>query len=375
MDNLQVDEAIRLTQDRLVHEGGTLGDLIEHFRHLIPPVLIGDASWAQIVKCAQDLPVTIGALPLGFELPLHEARPHADFGASLASDTWAAEFFKERAVHDQSDETAQMIVRVLNDMNAQGSKLRRLVGPKMMLEYDIGSARSAEPAGPALFLRPYVRPIFAAGEQLGDVYTAAEALVGAVGWKIDGATREHLRRVYLAAPGGARMDSFGIFPARGSALRLLIMGIESQHELSEFLGRAGWPGDVSAVASLVARFSKRLNIHKIGAHLDLHAGGVGPTLGLTPIIKERFSYNTRYFFDDLGDWTPFIEALENEPIIAKQKLPAIAELVSKPTPLFGRSGRYVLLRGIHHIKLVMTDSYLSKVKAYMFMVLTAGLSD
>ena len=42
--------------------------------------------------------------------------------------------------------------------------------------------------------------------------------------------------------------------------------------------------------------------------------------------------------------------------------------------LFAKSGGYVLLRGIHHIKLVMSENRLREVKAYVFMVLSGAVS-
>ena len=113
---MDIDEAITLTQDRLADEGGTLADLLGHFRNRVAPVLIGDPEWERVLDCARRLPITMGALPFGFELPLHEPRPEADFGASLASGTPPAAFFEERARTDKTDETAQAIVRLFRQM-------------------------------------------------------------------------------------------------------------------------------------------------------------------------------------------------------------------------------------------------------------------
>ena len=77
-DAMDIDKAIALTQDRLAEEGGTMGDLLGHFRNRISSVLIGDLQWERILDCARQLPITIGTLPFGFELPLHERRPEAD---------------------------------------------------------------------------------------------------------------------------------------------------------------------------------------------------------------------------------------------------------------------------------------------------------
>ena len=373
MDGLDIDKAVRGTQDRLLDEGASLADLLEHFRHLVPAALIGDEAWTPILKCASDLPITMGALPMGFELPLHEAAPHADFGVSLASESHAAEHFRRRAANNRADRTAQAALSVLDDLAAEGSPLRRLVGSKMMLEYDIGSATGDEPAQPGLFIRPYARPIVAGEARQADVGLAVDALVSAAGWEKNDAERAQVERVYLAQPAATRMDSLGVFPPRGRAIRLLIMGLASPAQLCDFLRELAWPGDVSAVASELSRISARLNILKTGVHLDVSEAGLGAALGLTPIVKERFSYNTRYWFDDLSDWAPFIDMLAGEDIVVRDKLPALKKLVAKPTPLFGKAGRYLLLRGIHHIKLVLSEGRLAKAKAYMFMVLSAGL--
>ena len=59
-------------------------------------------NWGCILECAGRLPITMGALPFGFELPLHARRPKADFGVSLASGTRTAAFFRERARTDRT---------------------------------------------------------------------------------------------------------------------------------------------------------------------------------------------------------------------------------------------------------------------------------
>ena len=62
-----------------------MGDLLGHFRNRISRILIGDPEWERVLECAGTLPITIGALPFGFEFPLHVRRPEADFGVSFAS--------------------------------------------------------------------------------------------------------------------------------------------------------------------------------------------------------------------------------------------------------------------------------------------------
>ena len=370
---MEIDEAIALTQDRLAQEGGTMGELLGHFRNRVSPVLIGDPEWERILECARKLPITMGALPFGFELPLNERGPEADFGASLASGTRTAAFFEERARTDTADETAKAIVRLFERMDTEVSPLREIVGRKLMLEYDIGSAGEDERSFPAMFLRPGERPIVGAGGQEADVGTVVDALVSCVGWEMTPAERENIDRVYLAQPEDTRMDSFGIFPSRSRAIRLAIMGFKSRQEIRSYLEDTGWPGEISAVESVIDRFRERVNIARIGMNIDVLEEGVGPTLGLTLIVKQRYTKDSRYWLDGLTDWDPFLEALSHEDIVVQEKLAALADWVSKPSTLFGKSGRYAMLRGIHHIKLVMSGDRLRQAKAYVFMVLSAAV--
>ena len=141
---MDIDEAVALTQDRLVQEGDTMAELLGRFRDRISPTLIGEREWGRILELAKRLPITMGAQPFGFELPLHDARPVADFGVSLASGNRSGDFFEERARTDETDETARAVKRLFRELEAENSPLRDIVGRKLMLEYDIDSAPDGE---------------------------------------------------------------------------------------------------------------------------------------------------------------------------------------------------------------------------------------
>ena len=371
---MDIDEAVILTQDRLAQEGITMGELLGHFRNRISKSLIGDPEWERIRECAERMPITMGALPFGFELPLQSCRPEADFGASLASGTTTAAFFERRARRNGSDEAAQAITTLFGQMDEEGSSLREIVGRKLMLEYDIGSARGRDCRMPGMFLRPGERPILGACGQVNDVVAVVDALVSCVGWELGDAERKHVERVYLAQPEDTRMDSFGIFPSRSRSVRLAVMGFTSRQDLGSYLGNVGWPGRLQSVESVIARFNDRVNIVRTGVNVDVTESGVGPTLGLTLIVKQRYTKDSRYWLDGLTDWDPFLSALGQEEFVVPEKLTALADWVSKPTTLFGKSGQFILLRGIHHIKLVISDDQLKEAKAYVFMVLSAAVS-
>ncbi|MDE0416568.1 MAG: hypothetical protein OXI95_06495 [bacterium] len=371
---MDTDKAIALTQDLLAQEGGTMGDLLGHFRNRVSPTLIDDAEWERVLACARTLPITMGALPFGFELPLHVPAPQADLGVSMASGTRSAEFFRERARVDRTDETLGTLMRLFSHMEGDVSPLRDIVGRKVMLEYDIGSAEGGTPSRPAVFLRPGERPIVGAGDQVNDVLLVGDTLVSSHGWTMGAGQRKALSQTYLAQPEDTRMDSFGMFPSRSRAIRLAIMGFGSRRQIETFLARADWPGEAAAVDAVMARFMERVNIVRTGVNIDVTEEGLGPALGLTPIVRQRYTKDSRYWLDGLTDWAPFLDALSHEDIVVPGKLEALAGWVTKPEPLFARSGRYVLLRGIHHIKLVMSANRLCKAKAYVFMVLSGAVS-
>ena len=370
---MHIDEAVALTQDRLALEGGTMGDLLGKFRARISPILIGEAEWKEVLECAGALPITMASLPFGFELPLHSSRPEADFGVSVASGTSAAEFFRERERADSSDQTAMAVGRLFRQMESEDSPLRDIVGRKLMLEYDIGSAGNADSSFPGMFLRPGERPILGARGQDDDVSLVVDGLVSCLGWELSPEQHDNIRRAYSAQPEDTRMDSFGVFPSRSRAIRLAIMGFKSQPELRAYLEKAGWPCRFATVESVVSRFNARVNLARIGVNVDVQEKGLGPTLGLTLISKQRFTKDSRYWLDGLTDWQPFLAALGQEDLVVREKLAQLASWVSRPTTLFAKSGRYLLLRGIHHIKLVISDNELRKAKAYVFMVMSGAV--
>ena len=368
---MNIDEAVILTQERLAEEGSVMDSLLEGFRDRISPVLIGAPEWERILDCAGKLPITVGASPFGFEVPLHSPRPEADFGITVANGTRSTEFFRERTRADKTDATAGAIMRIFRQMETENSPLRETVSRKLMLEYDIGPEQEGRGSFPGMFLWPGARRIIGANGQEDDLVMVGDALASCMGWEVSDAKRNTLRRAYLAMPEDTRMGSFGIFPSRSRAIRLSVMGLKSQQDVRRYLEDTSWPGDITAVNSVIARFRERVDIARIGLNIDVQEDGIGPTLGLTPIVKHKFITEADYWLDNLVDWAPFLEALEQEDIIFSDKIKAVADWVSKPTPLFARSGRYLLLQGIHHVKLVISENQLRQAKAYAFMALSA----
>ncbi len=371
---MDIFEAIAVTQDRLAKEGADLAELLGHLRRGISPALIGEREWERVLECARKLPITMGAQPFGFELPLHDHRPTADFGASLASGNRSGDFFKARTRGGESDLTAQAITRLLATMEAGDPALREVVGRKLMLEYDIGSSPGGNRAMPGFFLRPNERTLCGGAGLDDDVATVVDALVSCVGWEPLAEERRNVQRVYLAQPDDTRMDSFGVFPSRERSIRLAVMGFRTPGAIRGFLARLQWPGDPAAVEAVLARFNERAGVERTGLNLDVRADGLGPKLGLTPIVKQRYADDPRGWIDGLTDWQPLLGALGREEFVVAEKIRALGNWTSKPTTLFAKTGRFVMLSGIHHIKLVVSGDRLEQAKGYIYMVLSGALS-
>lgn len=368
---MNIGDTVALTEQALAREDGSMGGLLRHFRHWISPTLVGESEWERVLECADELPATMGALPFGFELPLHTDRPEADFGVSLASGTRPAAYFRERA---GQDETAAAVTRLFGQIDAENSPLRKIVGRQLMLEYDIGSAREGETPLPGIFLIPRERPIIGGRNRADDARLVTRALVDCIGWEASEAEGGNVASAYRKLPEDARMESFGVFPSRPRAIRLAIAGFKSRQALCSWLEDTAWPGRVSTVESAVARLGKRVNIVGINANVDALEKGLGATLGLTLTVRERRGDESEYWLDGRTDWNPFLEALRHERLVDPEKLAALAGWMAKPMPLLAKSGQYVLLRGIHHLKLAVGGNRLRQAKAYVYMALSATVA-
>ena len=368
---MDFEEGLAVTQERLADEADSLAELLGRLRRFIAPALVGDREWDALLEPARHLPATMAAFPFGFELPLHDRRPRADLGISLVGGTGPAMYFEDRARSGEADRSAAGIARILRETEPDRSPLRQVIGRKMMLEYDIGPAAGDARPEPGIFLRPAERPIVGSAGQVGDVGVVLDALVAALGWRPDGAEKRSAERVYLAQPPGTRIDSFGAFPSRERAIRLAVTGFGNSSDIASFLERAGWTGPGATVASAISRFEERGGFVSLGVHLDVLSGGLGPTLGLSVLAKERVAKDPGYWLDRPQLWKTFVEGLRVEDLVVPEKLSALAGWCARPTTLFARSGQFVLLRGIHHFKIVLDRGRPEQVKGYAFMVLIA----
>ena len=368
---MSIKDEWTVTEDRLRREAGSLGELLEQYRSRISPVLIGGRGWERLVERAKALPANVAAFPFGFELPLHLHRPGADLGVSVVGGTRVAAFFEERGRSADADASTRGIVRLLDATLPEESHLRDVVGRKMMLEYDIDSVEPGAHAAPGIFLQPAERPIVGdrVEQRFRDIDVVLDAIAAATGWSLDTAERRQIERLYRALPRHARMGSFGAFPARGRGFRLAMTGLRTTGDVMAFLECSGWSGDHSTVASTVSRLEERGAFLHAGVHVDIREGGLGPSLGLSLFTRDKEPKDGRYWLDRPRYWTALIDAMRDEGLAVPEKLSELAKWPSNAETLFCKSGAFVLLRGIHHIKLVVNGERVEQVKGYVFLLM------
>lgn len=344
-----------------------MGELLARIRHYISPRLIDGQGWERLVERACETPVTMAAFPFGFELPLHDTSPRADFGVSLVGESRTAAFYQERKRSGDEDHSTAGLVWLLDETDREESLLRRIIGRKMLLEYDIDLGPQGTHPDPGIFLYPVEDELVGDGRRFQDLGAVHDALVSVSGWSPDVAEREQLERVYLALKPDVRVRAVGVFPSRARGVRIAITGFRTARDVVAFLERAGWPGQRSIVDATVSFFEERGAFAYLGVHFDVCANGVGPTMGLSFFAQEN------EWLKDIRPWIPVIDGIGEQGYALPEKLSELAAWSTGSTTLFGKSGPFMLVRGIHHIKLAVTGDRVEQAKGYVFFLMMAAL--
>ena len=185
-----------VTEKALAPEAASLGQVLERLRGRIPPALIGEREWERVLERADPLPPAMAAFPFGFELPLHSSLPTADLGVSVVGGGRTAAFFEEAARSEDADKTAQGVARLLAETKPEDSRLRRVAGRKMLLEYDIDATGQGAHPDPGLFLYPAEGVLLGdrSRDRLGDLQVVVEAIAAATGRDLGDAQARASRR-------------------------------------------------------------------------------------------------------------------------------------------------------------------------------------
>ena len=361
-----------INEERLLREAGSLGELFEQIQGLFSPLLIPGPGWERLVERAGELPPTLAAFPLWLGFPLDEHGAGAELCVSLLGGTRSAAFFRKGERDGDADPLTASIAFLLGETGPEDSPLRRVAGDRVLLEHHIDPARRHAPRDPGIFLYP-IRPTLAgdhAGGRLEDFGVVLDAMTSAVGWEPDAAERRHVERAYLALEPDTRIGGIGAFPSRGRAIGLTMLGFVKARDVTDFLERAGWPGQPAMLVSILSRLERRgaLDRMHLGVHFAVGAGGVGPTLELH-IFSQNRMYDHQGWFKDKQYWTALMDGIRREGFADPEKLSELANWSSGAKPLFGKSGPFVVLQRIHHFKFVLTDDRIHRVNGHVFLLM------
>lgn len=372
---MAMDERWMATEKALLTQASSLGELFEQIRSRFPSALIDGEGWESLVLRARSLPVTMAAFPFGFELALHDRRPRADLGISLVSGSSTAATFGQWNRSGKGSRALSGVVGLLDNKGRKETPLRRVTGPKMMLEYDIGSVIAGSNPDPGLFLYP-IDTILAGGhpERLGEFRIVLDALASASAWPPPHTPEHrHAERIYEVMTPDTRVMSIGVFPSRSRAFRLAVTGFGSSDALASFLESIGWPGHMTTVTRTMSRMEQRDAFTRVAAQIDVHREGIGPKLGLSffsqPDTTLAAIRNGSYWLDSPDYWTAILREFKEEYPTAPEKIDALSGWPSDPCMLYGSGGVFLLVRGIHHFKLVIEGNKASQAKAYAFMMM------
>ena len=336
----------------------SMGHLLARLRpHISPRVLDGPALWRLLDRAAQ-VPVTTAAFPFGLEVPLHVPEPRANFGVSLVGGSLTAKYFQNAGNVEGTDPSLARLASILDKTDRETSILRRVVGRKMGLEFEIDE--DAERTDPGMFLYPEGDVLIGGAGRFRELDTVHDALISACGWSHDPAERRALDCLYETLPSNRRIRRVGTCPSRERVIRTVATDFTTADEVTSYLERAGWTGDASAVGDMVSFLDERGAFVYLGLHFQVSANGLGPELGLSVYVHETD------WLKDISHWAPAIEAIGERELALSGKLEELLKWSNGTATLLSEAGPIMLVRGIHHIKLSIVGGRVGPVNAYVF---------
>ena len=243
------------------------------------------------------------------------------------------------------------LARLVREKGRKDSLLNRITGRKMLLEYDIDPRGDGPHPAPGAFLYPTEKPLYGrnASRRLEDLGVVLDG-VAATGWDWDAGERRQVERLFLALQPEARILSLGAFPCRTRGVRLAVTGFKTSGEVMTFLQRAGWPWPPASVEATLAHLKPATASAPLRSTLTFDRVASAPswgwacTLGTCPAAGRAV----------LAGRTKQLDCLyrdhAREAACRSKKLAALENWSSGAELLFGRSGRFVLVRGVHHVK-------------------------
>lgn len=337
----------------------SLRDYLEPLRRHLPPALISAEGFAALEPPAELIPARLAHNPFGFELRLEAGPLGADLLAFADPAGGDLETLKEHPIPDE--------LRASPAWQALGRLAAAPVVGKLenlWLEFDVtGEA----PLLPSLFFMPVapLRP----GRQDHERALAIteEALTVVAAQRPACLDSGRLRRCFEPLPPAASIFQVGVMNARPSRYIRICVALHNLRTALAYLQAVGFPGDLDAVHRRLAWLRRHTGLLRF--NLDI-AEDVAPKLGI-----ECYQPGPR----SERRWQELLAALCREGACAPEKAAALLAYVGESRPedgdwpasltqasaWLGPRVRPVLVRTLHHVKVVLPPGGGLEAKAYL----------
>lgn len=356
-------------------EGDSLADLLENLGNRLSPVLIGGQHRDRLFACAQQIPSSAAALPFGFILPLRKNEAGASLAITLANGTKSAAYYERMGKETGATPATSGLSRLLRSTRHADSPFPQVTGKKWFLEYDL-FGHTGNRLHPWVVFRTSEQPIFEKQTDRKAIEIVLSAIFNTAGWQADPREIRHFLRLYEAMEASAQILTFAVFPSVDRMIRVAVSGFQSSDEVSKYLDRIDFDErQRTTVNSVISFFETGRILNDLSIRFDLDAHGLGSTLRLGLYSKKRAADDPRHWVDSSQAWDPFLSRLQETLAPDPEKLSALSQWQSPPEVLIGRSGILFLLRGIHHIEVVLRHDCIDDVHANVFCLLCPSLTE
>lgn len=342
----------------------TLRDYLEPLRRHLPPELVSAEGFAALEPPAELIPARLGHNPFGFEVRLEAGPLGADLLAFADPASGDLDTLEEHPV--PAGLRASPAWQALGRLAAACAPGAPLAGrlENLWLEFD---ATGEAPLLPSLFFMPVA--VLRPGRQdhAEALAITREALAVVAAQRPACLDSGQLRRCFEPLPPAASIFQVGVMNARPSRYVRICVALHNPRTALAYLEAVGFPGDLGAVHRRLAWLRRHTALLRF--NLDL-AEDVAPRLGIEcyqrgPRAERR--------------WQELLAALCREGACAPDKAAALLAYAGRSRPedgdwpagltqasaWLGPRVRPVLVRTLHHVKVVLPPGGGLEAKAYL----------
>lgn len=343
----------------------TLADVLDHCRPHIASALLDADGLRAVRRVAAAVPSELSRF-WGLEVRLGEPQARADILWEVRRDGLGAALLAGQSAVEPADELNQLcatapVWQALRRF-AEGWDTQADAVSNLWLEVDAADAES-DAALDGRLRRPCL--FWGADPDREESGARLQALLPRLARETFGLAvdPDRLAAPLTALPPEADVFQTGVMGGRaGTVVRVCVRNV-GVSAAARWLGDIRWPGDIEAATALISGLEPSLG--SIALNVDLLPDGTGPKLGLE--LYQPFEN------PDPGLWAPVFDRLRAAGLARSDKLVALAafpgrERFDQRAAIRGDAagtGYPVIVRSIHHLKLVVVGDRPVEAKAYL----------